>query len=147
MSSQLPPRRVVQFEDLEIDVLTGEVRKDGQRLSIPDHPARLLLLLVEKPGRIVSSDELRCRLWPDGTYLEFDHSIHAAVNPRRALGDSPKQPRLIETIARRGYRLLAPVGVNPRSGGQAFPEHRWLEIRRSASTEERFEPVQSNNTH
>jgi uncharacterized repeat protein (TIGR03803 family) len=113
MSLLRPPESLVQVGGLQVDLSTGEVRRDGQRVPIPDQPTRLLLVLLETPGKIVSREELRKRLWPDDTYVEFNHSIHAAVNKlRQALRDSPKQPKFIETIARRGYRLMAPIQSN-----------------------------------
>lgn len=99
--------RFVQLGPFVVDLSSGEVQKDGQRVRIPDQPTRLLLALLEKPGEIVSREELRAKLWPDDTNVEFNHSIHAAINKlRQALGDSHEQPQFIETIPRRGYRLL-----------------------------------------
>lgn len=102
-----PHERFIRIGPFIIDVSSGEVQKDGQRVKIPDQPTRLLLALVEKPGEIVSQEDLRAKLWPDDTNVEFNHSIHGAINKlRQALGDSPEQPQFIETIPRRGYRLL-----------------------------------------
>jgi DNA-binding winged helix-turn-helix (wHTH) protein/tetratricopeptide (TPR) repeat protein len=104
--------RFVQLGPFTIDVSSGDVQKDGRRVRIPDQPTRLLLALLEKPGEIVSREELRTKLWPDDTNVEFNHSIHAAINKlRQALGDSHDQPQFIETIPRRGYRLLAPAST------------------------------------
>src|SRR5579872_725809 len=104
-----PHERFVRLGRFVIDVRSGEVQKDGQRVRIPDQPIRLLLALLEKPGEIVSREELRTKLWPDDTNVEFNHGIHAAINKlRQALGDSHEQPQFIETIPRRGYRLLVP---------------------------------------
>jgi len=104
-----PHERFVRLGRFVIDVCSGEVQKDGQRVRIPDQPTRLLLALLEKPGEIVSREELRTKLWPDDTNVEFNHGIHAAINKlRQALGDSHEQPQFIETIPRRGYRLLVP---------------------------------------
>jgi tetratricopeptide (TPR) repeat protein/DNA-binding winged helix-turn-helix (wHTH) protein len=99
--------RFVRLGPFVIDVSSGEVQKDGQRVRIPDQPTRLLLALLEKPGEIISQEELRAKLWPNDTNVEFNHGIHAAINKlRQALGDSSEQPQFIETIPRRGYRLL-----------------------------------------
>jgi eukaryotic-like serine/threonine-protein kinase len=107
--------RLVRLGPFVINLSSGEVQKNGRRVPIPGQPTRLLLALLEKPGELVSQDELRARLWPDDTNVEFNHSIHAAINKlRRGLGDSSGQPQFVETIPRRGYRLLVPVTpVNP----------------------------------
>ena len=120
--------RFVRLGPFVVDVSSGEVQKDGQRVRIPDQPTRLLLALLEKPGEIISREELREKLWPDDTNVEFSHSIHAAINKlRQALGDSSEQPQFIETIPRRGYRLLVPAGaVAPpvvSTGTGSIPEH------------------------
>jgi DNA-binding winged helix-turn-helix (wHTH) protein/tetratricopeptide (TPR) repeat protein len=104
--------RFVRLGPFVIDKSSGEVQKDGQRVRIPDQPTRLLLALLEKPGEIISQEELRAKLWPDDTNVEFNHGIHAAINKlRQALGDSSEQPQFIETIPRRGYRFLVPTNA------------------------------------
>ena|SRR5580704_5100907 len=103
-----PQERFIRIGPFTIDVSSGEVHRDGQRVRIPDQPTRLLLALMEHPGEIVSQEELRARLWPDDTNVEFNHSIHGAINKlRQALGDSHERPQFIETVPRRGYRLIA----------------------------------------
>ena len=93
-----------------VDAHAGELRKSGVRLKLQDRPFQLLLSLLEKPGEVVTREELRQRLWPDGTYVDFDHSISSALNKlRNALNDSATHPRYIETVGRRGYRFLADV--------------------------------------
>jgi len=99
--------RFVRLGPFVIDRSSGEVQKDGQRLRIPGQPRRLLLAFLEKPGEIISQEELRAKLWPDDTNVEFNHGIHGAINKlRQALGDSSEQPQFIETIPRCGYRFL-----------------------------------------
>ncbi|MEO8725771.1 MAG: helix-turn-helix domain-containing protein [Acidobacteriaceae bacterium] len=84
--------------------------KHGRRLRLPGQPFQILLMLLESGGELVTRDEIRQRLWPDGTFVDFDHSLNSAVNKLRdTLSDSAAQPRYIETLARRGYRFLAPV--------------------------------------
>jgi len=96
----------------ELDVRAGELRKHGIRLRLREQPLRILLLLLENPGEIVVRGEIRSRLWPNETVVEFDHGINAAVKKlRAALGESAEQPRYIETVARRGYRFLGEVKV------------------------------------
>ena len=100
----------IRFGVFEFDPLTRELTKHGTRLKLQDQPTQILATLLEQPGQIVSREELQRRLWPDGTFVDFDHSLNAAVNKlREALGDSADNPVYIETLARRGYRFLAPV--------------------------------------
>src|SRR5215470_17086648 len=102
--------RVFRFGTFEADPRTGELRKQGRRLSLQGHPFEILVMLLERPGELVTRAEIRDRLWPEGTFVDFDHSLNTAVNKvRDALGDSAGNPRFIETLARRGYRFLAPV--------------------------------------
>ena len=98
--------QLVRFEDFELDVRTGELRKqDGQVLRLSEQPLRILIALLERPGELVLREDLRKRLWPNDTIVEFEHSISAAVNRlRQALGDPADNPHFIETLARRGYR-------------------------------------------
>jgi TolB-like protein/DNA-binding winged helix-turn-helix (wHTH) protein/Tfp pilus assembly protein PilF len=99
-----------QFGEFTVDPDTGQLSKHGIRVRLQERPFQLLLALVERPGEVVSREELRQRLWPDGTFVDFDHSISSALNRlRSALSDSAAQPRYIETVGRRGYRFLYPV--------------------------------------
>jgi len=103
--------RLLKFGVFEADLRTGELTKHGKRLSLQEQPFRLLALLLEKPGELVTRDELRGRLWPQ-TIVDFDHGLNKAISKiREALGDSAENPRFIETVARRGYRFLAEVAV------------------------------------
>jgi len=107
-----PAERVqhYQFGVFTVDVAGGELRKHGVRLKLQDRPLQLLVCLLERPGEIVTREELRQRLWPDGTFVDFDHSISSAINKlRNALNDSASHPRYVETVGRRGYRFLADV--------------------------------------
>ena len=99
-----------QFGEFTVDPVTGELSRYGIRVKLQEQPFQLLLALVERPGEVVTREELRERLWPHGTFVDFDHSISSALNRlRSALGDSAAQPRYIETVGRRGYRFLYPV--------------------------------------
>lgn len=97
----------------------GELRKSGLKIRLQEQPFQILAALLERPGGIVSRDDLRRRLWPDDTFVDFDHSLNTAVNKiREVLGDSASNPRFVETVARRGYRFLGQVqwestGENP----------------------------------
>jgi Tol biopolymer transport system component/DNA-binding winged helix-turn-helix (wHTH) protein len=101
-----------RFGLFEADVDSGELRKSGIRIRLQAQPFRLLLCLLEKPGEVVTRDDIQQRLWGNDTIVDFDHSLGTAINKlREALGDSAENPRFIETLARRGYRFLAPVTV------------------------------------
>src|SRR5437773_4103673 len=103
-----PPRRL-RFGVFEVDLRTGELTKRGVRLRLQDQPFQVLAILLEKPGELVTREELRSRLWGQ-TVVDFDHGLNKAINKiREALGDSAENPRFVETVARRGYRFLADV--------------------------------------
>jgi serine/threonine protein kinase len=98
------------FGPFELDTGSGELRKHGRKVRLPDQAVQILIMLVEQPGEIVTREEIRRRLWPNGTLVEFDHSINTAVKKLRvALGDSAEAPRFVETVARRGYRFIVTV--------------------------------------
>ena len=103
--------RLARFEDFELDLRAGELRSNGgNAVRLGEQPFQILVALLESPGEVVLREELRKRLWPNDTIVEFEHSISAAVNRlRQALGDSADRPRFIETRARRGYRWMIPV--------------------------------------
>ena len=102
---------LARFAAFELDLRAGELRKDGaKQVRLPEQPFRILTMLLERPGQVVSREEIRKTLWPNDTVVEFEHSISAAMNRlRQALGDSADHPRYIETLARRGYRFMVPV--------------------------------------
>jgi Tol biopolymer transport system component/DNA-binding winged helix-turn-helix (wHTH) protein len=103
-----------QFGVFEFNPHTRELRKHGVKLKIQDQPLQILVLLLEHPGEIVTRDEIQKRLWPDNTYVDFDNAINSAMRKLRdALADTPENPRFIETLARRGYRFIAPVSRPP----------------------------------
>jgi TolB-like protein/DNA-binding winged helix-turn-helix (wHTH) protein/Flp pilus assembly protein TadD len=103
------PAERFRFGTFEADLRTGELTKNGKRLTLQDQPFQLLALLLEKPGELVTREELRSRLWP-ATTVDFDHGLNKAISKiRDALGDSAQHPRFVETVARRGYRFLADV--------------------------------------
>jgi DNA-binding winged helix-turn-helix (wHTH) protein/Tol biopolymer transport system component len=99
-----------RFGVFELDLRAGELRRQGLRVKLQEQPFQVLAQLLEKPGEVVTREELRNRLWPADTFVDFDHSLNAAIRRLRdALGDSAENPRFVETMARRGYRFLAPV--------------------------------------
>ena len=107
-----PAHRLVRFGVFELDLRSGELRKSGARLNLQQQPLQLLSVLLEQPGELVTREELRKRLWPDDTFVDFEHGLNAAVKRLRdTLGDSADSPRFVETVPRRGYRFIAPAIV------------------------------------
>lgn len=101
---------ILRFETFEVDLRAGELRKEGKRIRLQDQPLRVLMVLLHRPGEVVTREELRSQNWPADTFVDFDNSLNTAINKlREALGDSADNPRFIETLPRRGYRFLAPV--------------------------------------
>ena len=114
MAQLADPHRILCFGSFEVDVASGELRRQGLKIKLQDQPFRLLVLLLDRAGGVVTRDEVREALWPADTYVDFDHSLNTAVRKlREALGDSAEAPRYVETIARRGYRFIAPVTPRP----------------------------------
>jgi TolB-like protein/DNA-binding winged helix-turn-helix (wHTH) protein/Tfp pilus assembly protein PilF len=116
------PTRSYEFGVFTVELPEGELRKHGVRLKVQERPFQLLVCLLERPGEIISRDELRQRLWPDGTFVDFDHNISSAINKlRTVLNDVASNPRFIETVGSRGYRFLADVkriSSDPASSSQ-----------------------------
>ncbi len=105
--------RLVRFGAFEADVRTGELRKDGVRLKFSGQPFQVLVILLERPGDVVTREELQKRLWPD-TFVDVERNLNTAINKiRDVLGDSAESPRYLETLPRRGYRFIAPVEPAP----------------------------------
>ena len=105
-----PLDSLVRFGAFELDLRTGELRKAGVRINLPEQPLQVLKTLLDRPGDLVTREELRQRLWSAETFVDFEHGLNAAVRRLRdALGDSADVPRFVETLPRRGYRFIAPV--------------------------------------
>ncbi len=122
-------RKTIRFGLYEVDPPSGELRKNGAKVRLQEQPFQVLLALLERPGEVVTREDLRLRLWPADTFVDFDHSLNTAINKLRdALGDTAANPRFIETLARRGYRFIAPVQSD--SGEVATPA-----VAQPASTE------------
>ncbi len=101
---------LLRFGVFEVDLASGELRKNGARIRLQEQPFQVLAALLENAGQVVTRDRLRETIWPADTFVDFDHSMNTAVNKvREALGDSASSPRFVETLARRGYRFIAPV--------------------------------------
>src|SRR5215510_1632589 len=112
MAQLADPQRIFCFGPFEVDTASGELRRQGLKIKLQDQPFRLLVLLLERSGDVVSREEVREKLWPADTFVDFDHSLNTAVRKlREALGDSAEAPRYVETLARRGYRFIAPVAT------------------------------------
>ncbi len=104
------PQKFIRFAVFEVDLAAGELRKNGARIRLQEQPFQILAYLIDRPGEVVTREELREKLWPADTFVDFDHSLNTAINKlREALGDSASNPRYVETLARRGYRFLAPL--------------------------------------
>lgn len=115
----------VRFGEFEADLQSGEIRKSGNRIKLQDQPFKVLQVLLENPGAVVSREELQSRIWPDVSYGDFDHAVNVAVGKlRTALGDSAESSSFIETLPRRGYRFVAPVeNLQPADPAtSSFPE-------------------------
>ena len=98
------------FGVFELDVRAGELRKRGIRIKIQEQPLQILGLLIECPGEVVTREQIHKKLWNDDTFVDFDNAINSAIRKMRdALGDTSENPRFVETVARRGYRFIAPV--------------------------------------
>src|SRR5437660_628560 len=123
--------RVLRFGTFEVDLRAGELRKQGVRIKLQEQPFHVLTLLLQRPGEVITREELRSELWQSETFVDFDNSLNTSINKlREALGDSAENPRFIETLPRRGYRFIAPVSST--NGNEAYaragpvrPTHRW----------------------
>jgi TolB-like protein len=117
-----PQSQRLRFGPFELDLRAGELRREGSKVRLQEQPLQILAMLLERPGQVVTREELRNRLWPSDTFVDFDHSLNKAINKLRdALGDSADTPQFIETLPRRGYRFLATIqtshnAAQPRSG-------------------------------
>ena len=122
MSEELPSRRY-RFGVFEADRSTGELRRQGIRVKLHAQPFLVLCLMLERPGEMLTREEISRELWPEGTFVDYEHGVNSAVNRLRdALGDKAANPRFVETLARRGYRFVAPVErVGPEPALAAQP--------------------------
>ena len=145
--------RVFRFGMFELDSNTGELRKDGKsRPRIRDQALQILIMLLEKSDEMVSRDELRERLWPADTFVDFDHGLNTAINQvRTALGDSAANPKFIQTLPRRGYRFIGPVQIVGRenvaaggaeNNGRRIEGHPKTQVHNSTATLGSKQPVE-----
>src|SRR5215470_6349821 len=113
-----PLSRIVRFGTFEVRLDTGELRHRGQKVKLQEQPFQVLVALLLRPGELVTREELRDKLWPADTFVDFDHSLNAAIKRLRdALGESAERPIFVETLARRGYRFIAPIDSSSAPNG------------------------------
>jgi DNA-binding winged helix-turn-helix (wHTH) protein len=105
---------IFRFGEFDLDVDAGELRRNNRRLKLQPQPFKLLLLLVRRAGSLVSREEIRAELWPEGTFVDFDQSVNFSIKQiRDVLGDSAERPLYIETVPKRGHRFIAPMTKAP----------------------------------
>jgi TolB-like protein/DNA-binding winged helix-turn-helix (wHTH) protein len=122
MANSAESTHLVRFGDFELDLRTGELRSNGRHIILQEKPFQILTALLERPGEMVTREELIKRLWPAGTFVDFDLSLNKAVNRlREALEDSAEQPRFVETFPKRGYRFVAEVICNDAGPAEVSP--------------------------
>src|SRR5215472_6600454 len=122
MSLPAESQPLIRFGEFLLNCESAELRRNGDKASLQGQPLQILTMLVEKPGRMVTREELKKRLWPSDTFVDFDQSLNRAVNRlREALGDSAEHPRFVETLPRRGYRFIAPVAKDGPKGDTQSP--------------------------
>src|SRR5215470_2674185 len=115
--------RLYRFDTFTLDVRTGELTQAGKRLHLREQPLQLLIALLEQPGELVTREALVNRLWPAGTFVDFDRGLNKAINQlRETLGDSAEQPRFIETLPRKGYRFIASVTRDEETSEESAPK-------------------------
>ena len=118
-------RRLFRFGLFEADERSGELRKNGVKQKIQGQPFEVLVALLERPNEVITRDELRERLWPQDTFVDFDHSLNTAINKvRDVLGDTAANPRFLETLPKRGYRFIAPVQAQDVADNKAAADER-----------------------
>jgi DNA-binding winged helix-turn-helix (wHTH) protein/tetratricopeptide (TPR) repeat protein len=121
-TSDPPSPRLIRFGIFEADLSAGELRKGGSRIRLQEQPFQILAMLLERPGQIITREDLRTRLWPGDTFVDFEHGVNSGVaRLRDALGDSADSPRYIETLPRRGYRLIVSVEASPQTPATTAP--------------------------
>jgi DNA-binding winged helix-turn-helix (wHTH) protein len=115
--------RKIRFGAFQVDLRSGELRKHGTRIRLQEQPFRILAMLLENPGELVTREELQKELWPADTFVDFETGLNTAIKRLRdALGDSAEHPRYIETLPRRGYRFIAALENGSPTAAVASPE-------------------------
>src|SRR6266404_8440830 len=120
MQATSPPTDIFHFGTFQLDLKARELHKAGVKVKLQDQPFRVLALLVAQAGQVLTREELRQKIWPSDVYVAFDQGLNNAIKKvRDALGDSADNPRFIETVAKQGYRFLAPVSVVPQRSSES----------------------------
>src|ERR1700758_4323543 len=120
MQESAQSRRAIKFGAFEADFAAGELVKSGTKIRLQDQPFQVLALLLENSGQMVTREELRQKLWPADTFVDFDNGLNTCINKiRGALGDTAEKPRFVETLPRRGYRF-----IGPQATGASTPPRR-----------------------
>ncbi len=128
--------RAVRFGLFELDMRSGELRKNGLKVKLQEQPFQVLSLLLDHPGEVVTREEMRTKLWPEDTFVDFEHSLATDINKlREALGDTVQSPRFIETLPRRGYRFIAPVEFLTHTSSNAVKVEKEIEETRPQHSE------------
>src|SRR5215472_6365749 len=123
MAAPVRPTQTIRFGDFEADLQAGQLRKHGFRIKLQEQPFQILVMMLERSGGVVTREELRQRLWPADTFVDFDHGLNNAINRlREALNDSADTPKFIETLPRRGYRFIAAVRGNAPAAIEESPQ-------------------------
>src|SRR5512134_2626328 len=116
---------VLRFASFELDCRSRELCEGARRVRLQDQPFEILRLMLERPGEVVTRDELRQRLWPEGTFVDFEHSLNAAIKRlRAALGDEADNPKLVQTLPRRGYRFIGALDTEAKEPAPGVPRVR-----------------------
>src|ERR1700751_285299 len=132
----LRPNSIVRFGTYEVSLHSGEVRKAGLRIKVQQQRMKLLEILLEHPGEVVTREELRSRVWPNESFGDFDQALNIAIGKlRSALGDAAENPRFIETLPKRGYRFIADVSVVDADPRQKRPDAATGDVPRSPEQE------------
>src|ERR1700756_5780121 len=127
MALKTEPSSILRFGTFEADLRAGELRKQGKRIKLQEQPFHVLTVLLQRPGDVVTREELRNQNWPPGTFVDFDNNLNTAINKlREALGDSADNPRFIETLPRRGYRFLVPVTSDETNKPPSLAASWWI---------------------
>src|SRR5712671_4842057 len=146
MDTPVISKRVYRFGLFEVDVESGKLLRQGTRVKLQDQPFRLLCLLLERAGQVVTREELRQSLWSGNTYVEFDGSLNAALKRLRyALGDAADNPIFVETLPKRGYRFLAPVAVDESACGTLLAAQSKFDVAPPGAGEELIEDATSES--
>ena len=142
MRHVLPPESELRFDAYRVDLHTAELRKHGRKIRLAGRPFQILALLLEQPGELLTRKQLQDRLWPADTFVDFEHGVNAAIQTlRRALCDSHKKPRFIETLPRRGYRFIGAVETIQSSAPAASGAHAQQKHKQRAAAAPRTEWV------